>query len=181
MKNLAFIMTLLLVSGCGPSNEEKLQIATIACNIIGSTRMMDASERIREVNSVREEIGESPFLEDDILIQKAIRYDMCKDLVVNANEFIERIELNVQEEIGSIQKLNMIEYRDVLDEIPDWLQATPEITRKNSAYQILINGGAFEIIDDGGLFGEAYTNAIESCEQVKSLVDLLEELGECPR
>ena len=47
----------MLVS-CGPSQKEKEEIAILTCNIMGESRKMDASDRLKEINLAREQIGE---------------------------------------------------------------------------------------------------------------------------
>jgi hypothetical protein len=59
------ISSSLALFGCGPSQEEIDNIATITCNIMGESRNMDLALRIREINSVREKIGAEPFLQGD--------------------------------------------------------------------------------------------------------------------
>ena len=56
---------LVMFVGCGPSQEQIDNIATITCNIMGESRNMDLALRIREINSVREKIGAEPFLQGD--------------------------------------------------------------------------------------------------------------------
>ena len=78
-----FIITIsLILASCGPSSEEKKNIAAVTCSIMGETRNMDAAVRVREMNNAREKIGGEPFLEGDSVIQEAFEYGLCEELVL---------------------------------------------------------------------------------------------------
>jgi len=107
----------MLVS-CGPSPQEKEEIATITCNILEASRNMDASMRIREVNTAREKLGEEAYLGKDEEIRQSITFNFCKELVLNkgleekkleiviANEKrLEELKIAKQNEEQRIQKL----------------------------------------------------------------------------
>jgi len=51
MKRL-LLLTAIFLSACGPSNQEKEEIAIITCNIMGESRNMDGAMRIKEINNV---------------------------------------------------------------------------------------------------------------------------------
>ena len=86
MKLLLLILTIFLFA-CGPSQEEKENIATISCNIMGESRNMDAAFRIREINDAREKIGGAPFLNSDKEIKESFEYDLCKELVLGDSNY----------------------------------------------------------------------------------------------
>ena len=50
---------------------------------MGESRNMDASFRLKEINSAREQIGESKYLSTDAAIKEAFEYGLCKELVLN--------------------------------------------------------------------------------------------------
>ena len=57
MKKLSLLLltpSSLALFGCGPSQAEIDNIATIACNIMGESRNMDAAMRITEINNALE-------------------------------------------------------------------------------------------------------------------------------
>ncbi len=83
MKVYLVIFSSLILASCGPNQQEKEEIAIIACNIMGESRNMESAMRIREVNSAREEIGEKRFLGTDEAIKEAFKYGLCKELVLN--------------------------------------------------------------------------------------------------
>ena len=55
---LTLSLVVAILSSCGVSQQDKEEIATITCNIIKSSRNMDAALRIKEINSAREQMGE---------------------------------------------------------------------------------------------------------------------------
>ncbi|MDA9919983.1 hypothetical protein N9D87_00785 [bacterium] len=71
----------LLLSACGPSEEDINNIAIVTCNVIGESRNMDAAMRIKEINSARERIGAEPFLGTDRQIREAVELGICRHLV----------------------------------------------------------------------------------------------------
>ena len=97
----------MLVS-CGPSQKEKEEIAILTCNIMGESRNMDASDRLKEINLAREQIGEERYLSMDDGIKEAFKYGLCKELVLNndyqnkllevKNSFTDLPEITITEE-----------------------------------------------------------------------------------
>tara|TARA_B110000908_G_scaffold75173_1_gene90526 strand:+ start:1336 stop:1986 length:651 start_codon:yes stop_codon:yes gene_type:complete len=83
MIRILFVLSLFVLASCGPSAEEKINIAAIACSIMGETRNMDAAVRVEKMNDVRVKIGGEPFLGGDSTIQEAFEYGLCLELVLN--------------------------------------------------------------------------------------------------
>jgi len=82
MKRL-LLLTAIFLTACGPSQEEKKNVAAVTCSIMGETRNMDAAVRVREMNDAREKIGGEPFLRGDDAIQEAFEWGLCQELVLN--------------------------------------------------------------------------------------------------
>ena len=80
---LLAIPWLVLLASCGPSQEEKENVALITCSIMSETRNMDAAVRVREMNEAREKIGGEPFLRGDDAIKEAFEWGLCQELVLN--------------------------------------------------------------------------------------------------
>jgi antitoxin component YwqK of YwqJK toxin-antitoxin module len=83
MKKLVIVLCTFLICSCGQSQEEREKIAAVACSIMGETRNMDSSIRVREMNDAREKIGGEPFLGGDSTIKEAFEYGLCQELVLN--------------------------------------------------------------------------------------------------
>ena len=67
---LALPVILIFLTGCGPSQKEKMQIAETACATIFATRKFESAKRIEVLNKAREEVGDydGPYpLSDDYL------------------------------------------------------------------------------------------------------------------
>ena len=62
-KLILFSSVLIVLVGCGPSQKEKEEIAILTCNIMGESRNMDASLRIKEINAARIQLLK--FLKDE--------------------------------------------------------------------------------------------------------------------
>ena len=83
MKKILIIFCFLFIVSCGPSQQEKENVAAVTCSIMSETRNMDAAIRVREMNNAREKIGKGPFLRGDEAIKEAFEYGFCKELVLD--------------------------------------------------------------------------------------------------
>ena len=83
---------LLLLSACGPSEEEKQNTAIITCNVMKESRNMDAAIRIKEINSARDIIGAKPYLFGDDKIKESIKMGVCEALVLD-NQYEEHLNI----------------------------------------------------------------------------------------
>ena len=77
------LLSVIFLTACGLSQEEKENIAAVTCSIMSETRNMDAAVRVREMNDAREKIGGEPFLRGDSAIQEAFAWGLCQELVLN--------------------------------------------------------------------------------------------------
>ena len=87
MKITIIFLSLFLLFACGPSEEEKQNTAIITCNVMGESRNMDASIRIKEINLARDKINEEPYLYGDDKIKESFKYGICTNLVLNDPEY----------------------------------------------------------------------------------------------
>jgi len=84
MNKLILILgSVLIISGCGPSQEEREKVAAVTCSIMGETRNMDAAVRVEKMNEARDKIGGEPFLRGDDAIKEALEFGLCQELVLN--------------------------------------------------------------------------------------------------
>lgn len=101
LKNLIIFVTIFLI-GCGPSFEEKQNIAKITCNLLGETRVVESVFRIQLMNEAREEVGGNPFIFSDDVIKESISYGLCEELVLDDQDYLNK--LNLIKEIESVRK-----------------------------------------------------------------------------
>ena len=113
MKRL-ILLTAVFLTACGPSQEEKRQvaieqqrieqeaseklaqekarrIAAVTCSIMSETRNMDGAVRVRELNDAREKIGGEPFLGGDSAIKLSFDYGLCRELVLNDPDYFDKL------------------------------------------------------------------------------------------
>jgi len=90
-KLILILASVLIISGCGPSQEERKKVAAVTCSIMGETRNMDAAVRVEKMNDAREKIGGEPFLSGDDAIKEALVWGLCEVLVLNEN-YDERLQ-----------------------------------------------------------------------------------------
>jgi antitoxin component YwqK of YwqJK toxin-antitoxin module len=83
MNKTLLILCVVLLTSCGPSQQEKKKVAAVTCSIIGETRNMDAAVRVEKMNEAREKIGGEPFLRGDDAIKEALEFGLCQELVLN--------------------------------------------------------------------------------------------------
>jgi hypothetical protein len=105
------IISLILIAACGPSLQEKEEIAIVTCNIMGESLNMNASLRIKEMNEAREKIKEKRFLEGDAKIKESFTYGLCKELVINDSDYenklteIKELERITKEKVEKLERL----------------------------------------------------------------------------
>ena len=92
MNKALIILSLTLLASCGPSSEEKKNIAAVTCSIMNETGNMDGAIRVREMNDAREKIGGEPFLKGDDAIKEAFGYGLCEELVLHVENYDEIIK-----------------------------------------------------------------------------------------
>jgi len=83
MNKILIILSLVLLASCGPSQEDKRNVAAVTCSIMGETRNMDAAVRVEKINDARQKIGGEPFLRGDDAIKESFEYGLCQELVLN--------------------------------------------------------------------------------------------------
>lgn len=91
MKKLFALVIISTMVSCGLSDQEKKEIATITCNIIGESRKMDSALRIKEVNAAREQIGGDKFLLPDDVITAAFKHGLCEELILDLPKWEETL------------------------------------------------------------------------------------------
>ena len=95
---LFLLSPLIFIASCGKTPEQKAEIAIISCNILEVSLDTDASQRIKEINRAREELNEEPFLGKDDEITEAIKYNLCKELVLNDQLYEESLKTAKEQE-----------------------------------------------------------------------------------
>jgi antitoxin component YwqK of YwqJK toxin-antitoxin module len=83
MNKVLIILCLVLLTSCGPSQEEKERVAAVTCTIMAETREIDAAIRVEKMNEARDKIGGEPFLRGDYAIKEAFQWELCQELVLN--------------------------------------------------------------------------------------------------
>ena len=84
---ILILFSLVLLAACGPSVQDKEEIAIVTCNIMGESLNMNASMRIKEINEAREKIKGKRFLEGDAKIKESFEYGLCEELVMNDADY----------------------------------------------------------------------------------------------
>ena len=115
MKRTIFLSTLFLLVACGPSNEDKQNVATITCNIIAETKNMDPAMKIKEMNNAREKINGEPYLFGKDKINESLKYNLCQNLVLLSEPEYEKVLLAAKEEV-ELQK-RLLDYQERRKEI----------------------------------------------------------------
>ena len=102
MKRL-LLLTAIFLTACGPSTKEKEEIAIITCNIMGESRNMDGAVRIKEINAAREKMGEDSFLGSDDAIKQSFKYGLCRELVLNDHDYIDKLTAALEIELARLK------------------------------------------------------------------------------
>ena len=80
---IACILAAWVCLGCGPSRDEKIQIAQVTCSVLQESLLTDGAFRVKEVNDARERIGAYIFVEGDAVILESLQHDLCMDLILD--------------------------------------------------------------------------------------------------
>ena len=176
MKRL-LLLTAIFLTACGPSPEEKEEIAIITCNIMGESRNMDGSMRIREINAAREKIGEDAFLGSDEDIKTSLMNKLCKELVLNNNyEATLNAKLQADREAKIKAKKNKQDAKDkyraaVIKKVENY---KPVLTLLSSTYSIYQPN--LGISCTNGLGGNSLLINLKGGKQIDSPVPFEDEI-----
>lgn len=130
MRVFILLTSILILSSCGMSDKERMEIATITCNVMAESRNMDAAFRIKELNSARELLGEDRFLEGDDVIKQAFQFGLCKELVLNDPRFKDLLEISIDNYLNEYKKVQdsiLVEKQKELDSLT---KINEELARK---------------------------------------------------
>jgi len=114
MRKIFFLPILFLLVGCGQSDEEKQNIATVTCNVIAETKK-DPAMKIKEMNVARENLSAEPYLFGVDKINESLEYDLCENLVLLSEPEYEKVLLAAKEEV-ELQK-RLLDYQERRKEI----------------------------------------------------------------
>jgi len=81
-RGICFVPLVIFCASCGVSQDEKDRVAAVSCSIMAESRNMDAAIRVEKINDAREKIGGEAFLDGDDGIKEALKYGLCKELVL---------------------------------------------------------------------------------------------------
>lgn len=86
-KLILCLLTSLTLLGCSISDDEKLDIATISCNIMKETPNISFADMIREVNRARDKISGKAFVESGKKVEEALEYNACEYLILDDPDY----------------------------------------------------------------------------------------------
>jgi len=179
MTRILFVLSLFVLASCGVSQEEKQQQAVIACNVIEATKIMDIASTIREINTTRETIGESLFVDGSDIVENAVFFGLCEEMVINKENWEKQLISSTEILYASLLEVNLIDYQELIKEVPDSLMSgfykTESGKMRNFAYQ-----QTKEFINNNGLSGENFRLVVKNCSGWTAFHNFLKELGECP-
>mgnify|MGYP001204699467 FL=1 len=151
---------MLLIVACGKTPEEKQEVAIVSCNILEAS-LGDASQRIKEINRAREELNEPPFLGKEDEITQAIKYNLCKELVLNDELYEESLFNAIEQE----NEASRIAYEKSLEEerkkIKEWADKNKEIVAKITP---------LKFVKFANFYSECYNTAPRKLEEKHPLV-----------
>ena len=170
MKKIIFLPILFLLVACGPSDEEKQNVATITCNIISETKNMDPATKIKEMNAAREEIKGEPYLFGEDKINESLEYDLCVNLVLMSETEYEKVLLVAkEEEERKIQE----EMAEMAEEFERKIQE--EMRRKRAENRETTESDITDM--KGVVAGELNNNAEGYCDGLKAEYETLLQSG----
>lgn len=97
---------LCLIASCGPSKQDRQNIATVTCNMIAESRKIDGALRLQLINDARDDLGEKPFLGNDGEIIEAYNYGLCEPLVLNSKDYVTKLSLIKEADVQAREERN---------------------------------------------------------------------------
>ena len=85
MKYFLVVVMVLAMTACGPSASERVDIAKVACSVLGESRNMDAAFRVKEINEARNKLNAGAYVDGDSGIKESFAYGLCEELVLDEN------------------------------------------------------------------------------------------------
>ena len=70
---------------------------------MGESRNMDGAVRIKEINAAREKMGEDSFLGSDDAIKQSFKYGLCRELVLNDHDYIDKLTAALEIELARLK------------------------------------------------------------------------------
>ncbi|MDA9721888.1 hypothetical protein N9U55_01255 [Luminiphilus sp.] len=83
ISKVLLLTSLLMLVGCGPSQQEIDSIGKATCNMLKESLMVQGTFRLEKVNDARRELGEPLFIGEDDEIVMAYKNGQCEALVKN--------------------------------------------------------------------------------------------------
>jgi hypothetical protein len=93
---LTTLLPVLLLIGCGMSEEDQRVFAQSACSVISSLPENAVSDRIKEVNIAREKLGKVVFAGRDERIRDAVKYGVCAELILDQDDYDQLLSKQIE-------------------------------------------------------------------------------------
>jgi hypothetical protein len=88
MNKILVIVGVFFLASCGPSQEEKQNVALNACSIMSATNAsFGGLQRMQTMVDAREKLGEEAFTGGDDGIAEAFEWELCEELVLNDKNY----------------------------------------------------------------------------------------------
>ena len=88
MNKILVIVGVFFLASCGPSQQEKQNVALNACSIMSETNAsFGGVQRMQIMVDAREKLGEDAFVGGDEAIAEAFDWELCEELVLNDKNY----------------------------------------------------------------------------------------------
>ena len=88
MNKILVIVGVFFLASCGPSQQEKQNVALNACSIMSATNAsFGGLQRMQTMVDAREKLGEEAFTGGDDGIAEAFEWELCEELVLNDKNY----------------------------------------------------------------------------------------------
>ena len=163
MKKIIVLNILVLLAGCGPSQEERVNIAQNACAVMGESKKSDSLFRMQTMVDAREKSGGEGFTGGDEAIKEAFKFGICKELVLNESydELLQSLKDDIRER-ERIAAEKLAEEKRIAAEKQRIADSKPTVKEEFHEYGWLISRTNYQSVLDGGekhgLFEQYYKN-----------------------
>jgi hypothetical protein len=176
LKSKFLSIFVVLLTGCGVSDEDKKRLAMVACAEMKETIQMQGLERVRTINAVREKIGGKPYLEGDDEIKRSIEWGSCTLLVLDAPEY-EATTDNAEESYRLAEKEKAEEMERKRKEKAEEIARKREAEFEEAKSDLRLKAGKLSIAFLVKSFNVAMAGNVSAKVKVKSFSKVFTDVG----
>ena len=168
------ILTPALLIGCGMSDTERQNLASVTCSIVSETRNMDAAIRVEKINDARTALRADPYLDGDNGIKESLEWGMCEELVLDDPDYTTKLEELMLAKVAEENADEIAQQKRIEDLETEYALTCPE-SRTLDDYESFSN----QVMAAMGEIADGKKLPLEDEEDLQKIYDLQFILQQC--